>query len=51
MAVIGLARAGEADALAAADADLVVSTLDEVDLRALSEGCVARQKEPPDSFS
>ena len=51
MAVIGLARTGEADALAAADADLVVSTLDEVDLRALSEGCVARKKEPPDSFS
>ena len=51
MAVVGLARAGEADALAAADADLVVSTLDEVDLPALSEGCVARKKEPPDSFS
>ncbi len=51
MAVVGLARAGEADALAAADADLVVSTLDEVDLPALSEGCVARKKEPPESFS
>ncbi len=51
MAVVGLARAGEADALAAADADLVVSTLDEVDLPALSEGCVARKKERPDSFS
>jgi beta-phosphoglucomutase-like phosphatase (HAD superfamily) len=51
MAVIGLARAGEADALAAADADIIVSTLDEVDLPALSEGCVARKKEPPDSFS
>ena len=51
MAVIGLARAGEADALAAADADVIVSTLDEVDLPALSEGCVARKKEPPDSFS
>ena len=38
MAVIGLARAGEADALAAADADIIVSTLDEVDLPALSEG-------------
>ena len=37
-AAVGLARAGEADALAAADADLVVSTLDEVDLPALSEG-------------
>lgn len=51
MAVIGLARAGEADALAAADADIIVTTLDEVDLPALSEGCVARKKEPPDSFS
>jgi len=51
MAVIGLARAGEADALAAADADIIVSTLDEVDLPALSEGCVARMKEPQDSFS
>ena len=46
-----LARAGEADALAAADADIIVSTLDEVDLPALSQGCVARKKEPPDSFS
>jgi beta-phosphoglucomutase len=35
MAVIGLARTGEADALAAADADIIVSTLDEVDLPAL----------------
>jgi beta-phosphoglucomutase len=51
MAVIGLARAGDADALAAADADIVVSTLDEVDLPALSEGRVARKQEPPDSFS
>jgi hypothetical protein len=51
MAVIGLARAGEADALAAADADIIVSTLDEVDLPALSEGRVARKKEPPNSFS
>ena len=33
------------------DADIIVSTLDEVDLPALSEGCVARKKEPPDSFS
>ena len=43
MAVIGLARAGEADVLAAADADLVVTTLDEVDLFALSEGRLARK--------
>ena len=36
MAVIGLARAGEADALGAADADPVVTTLDEVDISVLS---------------
>jgi beta-phosphoglucomutase len=41
MAVVGLARAGEADVLAAAD--LVVTTLDEVDLFALSEGRLARK--------
>src|SRR5215211_4583718 len=43
MAVVGLARAGEADVLAAAEADLVVTTLDEVDLFALSEGRLARK--------
>jgi beta-phosphoglucomutase len=36
MAVVGLARAGEADVLTAADADLVVTTLDDVDLYAPS---------------
>jgi beta-phosphoglucomutase len=43
MAVVGLARAGEADVLTAADADLVVTTLDEVDLSAFSEGRLARK--------
>jgi beta-phosphoglucomutase len=43
MAVVGLARAGEADVLAAAEADLVVTTLDEVDLFALSEGRLGRK--------
>jgi beta-phosphoglucomutase len=43
MAVIGLARAGEADVLTAADADLVVATLDEVDLSAFSLGRLARR--------
>jgi beta-phosphoglucomutase-like phosphatase (HAD superfamily) len=41
MAVVGLARAGEADVLIAADADLVVTTLDAVDLSAFSEGRLA----------
>ena len=39
MAVIGLARAGDAHVLK--DADLVVATLDEVDLGAFSEGRLA----------
>ena len=43
MVVIGLARAGEADVLTAADADLVVTTLDEVDLSAFSLGRLARR--------
>jgi beta-phosphoglucomutase-like phosphatase (HAD superfamily) len=43
MAVVGLARAGEADVLTAADADLVVATLDEVDLSAFSLGRLARR--------
>ena len=38
MAAIGIARAGDADLLAAAGADLVVATLDEVDTPALREG-------------
>jgi beta-phosphoglucomutase len=38
MAAIGVARGGEADVLWGAGADLVVSTLDEVDVHALTEG-------------
>jgi len=37
MAAIGIARAHDADLLAAARADIVVTTLDEVDLAALSD--------------
>jgi beta-phosphoglucomutase len=42
MAALGLARADDADMLAAANADLVVESLDEVDINALGEGCLAR---------
>jgi beta-phosphoglucomutase len=38
MAAIGVARADDADLLAAADADLVVTTLDDVDTSGLAEG-------------
>jgi len=38
MAAIGVARADDADLLAGADADLVVTTLDDVDTSALAEG-------------
>jgi beta-phosphoglucomutase len=38
MAAIGIARARDADLLSAAGADIVVTTLDEVDLAALSDG-------------
>jgi beta-phosphoglucomutase-like phosphatase (HAD superfamily) len=41
MAVIGIARADDADLLAAAGADIVVGTLDEVDLTALARGRLA----------
>jgi beta-phosphoglucomutase len=41
MAALGLARADDAEALAAAGADLVVTTLDDVDLAALSDGRLA----------
>ncbi len=41
MAAIGIARAGDADLLAAAGADIVVDTLDRVDLAALAEGRLA----------
>jgi beta-phosphoglucomutase-like phosphatase (HAD superfamily) len=38
MAAIGIARADDAELLAAADADIVVDTLDEVDIAALAAG-------------
>ncbi|HEX6417890.1 MAG TPA: HAD-IA family hydrolase, partial [Acidimicrobiales bacterium] len=41
MAAIGIGRAGDADLLAAAGADLVVDSLDRVDLAALAEGRLA----------
>lgn len=41
MAAIGIARARDADLLAAADADIVVDTLDRVDMAALAEGRLA----------
>jgi beta-phosphoglucomutase len=41
MAAIGIARAHDADLLTAADADIVVTTLDEVDTAALTEGRLA----------
>jgi beta-phosphoglucomutase len=41
MGAIGMARRDEAELLAAARADIVVKTLDEVDLSALSEGRLA----------
>ena len=43
MAALGLARADDAELLAAADADLVVTTLDDVDLAALSDGRLAKK--------
>ena len=44
MAAIGIARADDADLLAAAGADLVVTTLDDVDTTALAEGRLAARK-------
>jgi beta-phosphoglucomutase-like phosphatase (HAD superfamily) len=41
MAAIGIARAHDADLLSAAGADIVVTTLDEVDLAALANGRLA----------
>jgi beta-phosphoglucomutase len=43
MAALGLARADDTELLAAADADLVVTTLDDVDLAALSDGRLAKK--------
>jgi beta-phosphoglucomutase len=44
MAAIGIARADDADLLAAAGADLVVTTLDDVDTTALADGLLASRK-------
>ena len=44
MAAIGIARANDTELLAAAHADLVVSTLDDVDLDALANGRLATKK-------
>jgi beta-phosphoglucomutase len=44
MAAIGIARADDAGLLAAAGADLVVTTLDDIDTTALSEGRLASRK-------
>src|SRR6202453_442000 len=44
MAAIGIARADDADLLAAAGADLVVTTLDDVDTTALTAGHLATRK-------
>jgi beta-phosphoglucomutase-like phosphatase (HAD superfamily) len=44
MAAIGIARGDDADLLAAAHADLVVTTLDDVDIAALAEGRLTTRK-------
>ena len=44
MAAIGIARANDAELLAAAHADIVVTTLDDVDLKALANGRLATKK-------
>ncbi len=44
MAALGIARAGDADDLAAAHADLVVTSLDDVDLQHLAQGRLARKE-------
>jgi beta-phosphoglucomutase-like phosphatase (HAD superfamily) len=44
MAAIGIARADDADLLAAADADLVVTSLDDVDTTVLAEGQLTIRK-------
>jgi beta-phosphoglucomutase len=44
MAALGIARADDADALAEADADLVVTSLDDVDIEGLRGGRLARKE-------
>ena len=43
MAALGIARVDDADALAGADADLVVTTLDDVDIEGVRAGRLARR--------
>ena len=43
MAALGISRADDADALSAAHADLVVTSLDDVDVQRLREGSLARR--------
>jgi beta-phosphoglucomutase-like phosphatase (HAD superfamily) len=45
MGAIGIARANDADLLSAARADIVVTTLDQVDLTALSDGRLATKRQ------
>jgi len=45
VAALGLARAGDADMLAAAGADLVVESLDEVDVECLRDRHLVRRRE------
>ena len=47
MAALGVARADDAELLAAAGADLVVTTLDDVDLDRLAEGLLAIRSGQP----
>jgi beta-phosphoglucomutase len=44
MTAIGIAQAGDAGLLAAAGADLVVTTLDDIDAAALAGGRLVTQK-------
>ena len=44
MAAIGIARVDDAELLAAAHADIVVTSLDEVDLAALRDGRLASKR-------
>jgi hypothetical protein len=44
MAAIGIARAHDADLLSAAGANIVVTTLDQVDMAALSGGQLATKR-------
>ena len=45
MTALGVARAGDAALLAAAGADLVVTTLDDVDVNLLREGRLAMRQQ------